>query len=66
MHQLMSDEFYGCLKGIYWKKIHDVNVSKFIQKKNKTNRRVKVKMKFTWVLIFLPKVSDILAEFRIS
>lgn len=23
-------------------------------------------MKFTWVLIFLPKVSDILAEFRIS
>lgn len=38
MHQLMSDEFYGCLKGIYWEKkfIHDVNVSKFIQKKNKT------------------------------
>lgn len=37
MHQLMSDEFYGCLKGIYWKKfIHDVNLSKFIQKKNKT------------------------------
>lgn len=20
MHQLMSDEFYGCLKGIYWQK----------------------------------------------